>query len=636
MRKGQDLIGKPIVTLTTGERVGSVQDLVFDPDTHRIRALLVDEGGLFRAARVVPFLAVSSFGEDAVIVEDPASVVSAGDVERVGDILNDKKAVIGTTLMTTDGKNLGRLADLYFNEQTGDVVGYDVTGGLFADLSSGRSFVPAPTSLTLGHDVALVPPETAFAMEEQEPGGLKGALATAGTNLHEATSSIVENAKQAAGNVADATRDRQKTFVVGKTVSRDVTAQDGTVIISQGSTITQADAEHAERLGALGSLFAAAGGSVLSERVEHLNERVDGATDRAREGINDLRTHVQERMNATPPLTADEARMELTGQVVTHDVIAPDGTVVITANDTIMPEMIEMAERHGALPELMAAATPGVSTGPMIGTSTTAATAAPMDPIGRRAEQEVIARDGTLIAARGAMITASDVTRAEAHGATEELNAACGLQAAPASSLTTTPAEPRLLGRRVVQDVYGPHGTLLAAQGQIVTLDVLTRARDAGMEARLAQAVPGSHNTTGNASETLATGVQSVRDGASNLLDRARDWLNETRERTETVVEERRMNAALGRPVTRVILDRSDRVILNVGEIVTHRAIAQARESGVLELLLDSVSMQAPNVTAADARPPVTGEAALPNAGTPDLGDAAGSRPDPYRDERRS
>ncbi|HIK14866.1 MAG TPA: hypothetical protein IGS53_06170 [Leptolyngbyaceae cyanobacterium M33_DOE_097] len=66
--------------------------------------------------------------------------------------------------------------------------------------------------------------------------------------------------------------------------------------------------------------------------------------------------------------------------------------------------------------------------------------------------------------------------------------------------------------------------------------------------------------------------------------------------------EERRIKQALGRPVTRVILDTQDNVILDVGDLVTHQAIEKAAQADVLDILLSSVSMQAPDLSQADLR----------------------------------
>ena len=46
---------------------------------------------------------------------------------------------------------------------------------------------------------------------------------------------------------------------------------------------------------------------------------------------------------------------------------------------------------------------------------------------------------------------------------------------------------------------------------------------------------------------------------------------------------------AIGRPVTKVILDREDNVVLNLGDIITHQAIQRAHDSGGLDSLLGSV-----------------------------------------------
>ena len=67
----------------------------------------------------------------------------------------------------------------------------------------------------------------------------------------------------------------------------------------------------------------------------------------------------------------------------------------------------------------------------------------------------------------------------------------------------------------------------------------------------------------------------------------------------------------MGRPVTRVILDRQDQVILNVGELITHQAIAVSREAEVLEVLLDSVYTETPTLSLDDVRAPESGKAAL-------------------------
>ena len=120
-----------------------------------------------------------------------SEVTSSRDDKALGDALESKKSLLGMALLTTDGQNLGRIADVYFDEQTGNVVGYEATGGLFADLSSGRAFIPAPSDVQIGEDAAIVPISVANAMKEN-PGGIRGAFKSAGD--------AVTGAVQGAGN----------------------------------------------------------------------------------------------------------------------------------------------------------------------------------------------------------------------------------------------------------------------------------------------------------------------------------------------------------------------------------------------------------------------------------------------------
>lgn len=81
--------------------------------------------------------------------------------------------------------------------------------------------------------------------------------------------------------------------------------------------------------------------------------------------------------------------------------------------------------------------------------------------------------------------------------------------------------------------------------------------------------------------------------------------------RSVQTIETKRIQAALGRPVTCVILGQQNQVILNVGELITHQTIASARQAQVLDLLLNSVHTGSPQLSLDDLRAPQPGIAAL-------------------------
>src|SRR5919199_3535855 len=197
MRKGTDAIGLPVIAFDTGEKFEKTHDLIFDQNENRLLGFVVDEGGWFSSAKVVPLSSVQAIGPDGIIVPSKDAVIKADADETIHGILQRNNVLKGTKIMTTDGRDLGTMVDLYFDEQSGEVQGYEVSGGLFADAATGRSFVPAPHTLKIGQDVAFVPPETADLMEEQV-GGIKGALQSAGQKLQETAQKTGEKLSDAA------------------------------------------------------------------------------------------------------------------------------------------------------------------------------------------------------------------------------------------------------------------------------------------------------------------------------------------------------------------------------------------------------------------------------------------------------
>lgn len=452
MRKGSDLIGKPIVAFDNGEQIERIHDLLFDQDQNQLLGFLVDEGGWFSSARVLPLENVQSLGQDAIIVPAKNAVVNAAQVPVINRVLERNNVLKGTKIMTTDGRDLGTMADLYFDEHTGAVEGYEVSGGVFADAYTGRSFVPAPHTLKIGEDVAFVPPETADLMEEQV-GGIKVAAQSAGERLQETTQSATSSLTNAAVDP-----DQQKQFVMGRTAESNVETPDGMLLVAQGQPITPLAVEEAERQGVLDQLYRAAGGSISA----------------------------------------------------------------------------------------------GIS-----------------------------ARTSNFVAGN----------------AVEEA-----------------------LGRRVQRPVRTDEGMIIAAPSQIVTEQVLNRARTFHKEAELLDAVGLSSTEAARAQaggalstagDKLSESTQQAKQGASNLWGRLKEKVNDLNERTAQEAHEARIKAALGRPVSRVILDPQDNVILNVGEIITHQAITQAEQGGVLDILLTSVYDKDPEISREELRAPEPGEASL-------------------------
>jgi uncharacterized protein YrrD len=533
MLKGRDVLDKPVVSYDTGERFNKVKDLVFDQHNNQLLGLLLEEAGWFKGAQVILLKNIQAVGPDAVIVPSKGSIVSAKEITVIEQILEHNNILKGTRIMTTDGRDLGTMIDLYFDERTGSVEGYEVSGGLFADAYSGRSFVPAIQTLKIGEDVAFVPSQTAEYMEEQV-GGIKGAVQSASVR--------VQDTAQVTG---------EKLQELGQATSQKVQAA------------AEVTGERLQEFKSIASEKAQAAAEVTSERLEEFK---GVATEKAQDAAN-----------------VASSRM---------------GALARSASASVTNAIVEPSEQKAFA-------------------------------LGKIAEESVSTPSGQTLLMKGLLITPHILDSAEAAGVLDAVYRAAGGDLREKvgdrlGNVVSTLGIEQALGRRVQQVVRTDGGLIIAAPGQIVTETVIERAKTYRKEQATLSAVGLSKSDavrdqtrqlagiTGSKlkATTQSTGEQ-IQSGARNLWVQVKETANELQGRSAEVIEEQRIRGALGRPVTRVILDQNDMVILNVGELITHQAINSARESDVLDLLLNSVYTETPKLSLQDLRAPQAGQAAL-------------------------
>jgi len=169
MLKGSELINRKLITRDGGEEVGKVRDLVVDHEGSQVLAILVDEKGWFSDAQVVRWSAVLSLGEDAVVIDSKASQVKASEVPSMKAVLDRGHVLAGVHIRTTEGRDLGKYEAFYFDEESGRVLGYELSGGEGRKRRA-RSFLPTPTSFEAGKDVAFVSPEVADTLQDLDQG----------------------------------------------------------------------------------------------------------------------------------------------------------------------------------------------------------------------------------------------------------------------------------------------------------------------------------------------------------------------------------------------------------------------------------------------------------------------------------
>ncbi|MGH2458012.1 MAG: PRC-barrel domain-containing protein [Chloroflexota bacterium] len=156
MRRARTVIGLPIISLAEGVRVGHVKDLVFDPDSRTVAALVVSEPSWRHDAELVPIAKVRSFGRDAITMYDLAGLIQSRSTRDLYDLFVADVKLDGLLAMTEGGNYLGTVEEIMLGPR-GEMIAYEISAGFTEDVHRGKCLLPANEALTVGHDVATFP-----------------------------------------------------------------------------------------------------------------------------------------------------------------------------------------------------------------------------------------------------------------------------------------------------------------------------------------------------------------------------------------------------------------------------------------------------------------------------------------------
>lgn len=154
--KASEINGLPVVTVTGGEDVAEVKDVIYGADEGRLIGFTLNKRGFLKGKlkRVLAASSVTAIGRHAVMIPDGSCLVDKGDAPVEVAKPQVDRNVLGNHILTEGGKRLGAVTDLVVMMGTnGEVVGYE----LARDDSHDTWFIPRPAQLAVSGDTLLVP-----------------------------------------------------------------------------------------------------------------------------------------------------------------------------------------------------------------------------------------------------------------------------------------------------------------------------------------------------------------------------------------------------------------------------------------------------------------------------------------------
>lgn len=151
MKRSNEIIGAPVISIAAGMQVGTIKGLVVNPGQKTVEFLLLNEPGGSEPVKGIPFRYAEGVGEYAITVENESMLM---DISRIGilqELLEKNISIIGTKVITRKGKYLGDAGEFSVDTDNGTLkeIHYQ------ADNES-ESSIPIQQVITLGKEVLVV------------------------------------------------------------------------------------------------------------------------------------------------------------------------------------------------------------------------------------------------------------------------------------------------------------------------------------------------------------------------------------------------------------------------------------------------------------------------------------------------
>jgi uncharacterized protein YrrD len=158
--RATELVGLPVVTIDAGEAIADTKDVIYSSDRGRVLGFTLNKRGRLRgpAKEMLPIDQVHAVGRDAVMVANAGALASPSDAPAQEAQDAAGRNVLGNSVLTDDGKQLGKVTDLIVEMNAGEVVGYQLAGDESLQGRAGQPLLlPLPATLAVSGDVLMVP-----------------------------------------------------------------------------------------------------------------------------------------------------------------------------------------------------------------------------------------------------------------------------------------------------------------------------------------------------------------------------------------------------------------------------------------------------------------------------------------------
>ena len=116
MKKNEQFLALPIISITEGRELGVSKSLLIDAENGKVAAIIIEDEDWYRGVKLLPYESVVAIGDDAVTITSSEDILNLEDATDFETFLDQNIRVIGTKAITKGGTIQGVVSNLFIDD----------------------------------------------------------------------------------------------------------------------------------------------------------------------------------------------------------------------------------------------------------------------------------------------------------------------------------------------------------------------------------------------------------------------------------------------------------------------------------------------------------------------------------------
>ena len=155
-RASQEFIGKAVISIADGRKIGTVSDIMIDRDTLKIAAVATSKGNIFnREVEAISAENVEVWGRDVILVTGSDVINKEENMAGKEKWLYVSDHIRGRYVVSVDGQRVGQISDVIV-DRDGRILGYELNQVFVEGPLAETKRIEADATHAMGQDVLVV------------------------------------------------------------------------------------------------------------------------------------------------------------------------------------------------------------------------------------------------------------------------------------------------------------------------------------------------------------------------------------------------------------------------------------------------------------------------------------------------